>query len=522
MSAAELLELGTKPIRPDAPAGESARDDPEFEQLQNEIRKLELPSQPDVDWRGVCRNATKLLGTRSKDMLIAAYLCVGLYESEGFGGLANGLTVFRDMVAGFWEDLYPEKKRMRGRAGAVEWLGERGGQRVARGGKGNGEDAQRCVDLVNEIGAALDPLLDQASGLLSELRRTLEEEADKRKRPAPAPAAAAAPASGGASGGSAVSAVGTPEELDKALLEVRRLAMVAGSYLRESDPTNPAAYRLPRFGLWLRVKDLPPNQGGQTQIPPVGDFKAEVQGAAQRSEWKGVIQRCEDKMPTAVFWLDLHRFTDAALEALGPEYAKASEGLRQEVGLFLRRLPGAAELRFADGSPVADGDTRAWIQAKVLTAFGDGEGGAPAPPASGPSTGDDAAFQEAKNEAWSLARKKQIPQALRLLEEGAARGRHFRDRAPWKLEMARILIDRGQFTTAEAQLEMLDLELQGTSFADWNPELGTEVLKNLYLCRQKGSAGRSATPDDAARTREILNRLVRLDLVAAMELNGRP
>src|SRR6188474_1121374 len=111
MTVADLAALGSQPIRPDAPSGDPARDAPEFEALQAEVRKLEQPDAPAPNWVLVIDASAAILGGKSKDLLAASYLSVGLLERDGFPGLATGLTVLRDIVSSQWETCFPEAKR---------------------------------------------------------------------------------------------------------------------------------------------------------------------------------------------------------------------------------------------------------------------------------------------------------------------------------------------------------------------------------------------------------------------------
>ena len=114
--------LGKEPIRPEQPAGVDARYDPDFEALQAEIDKLSTPSaMGGTDWETVERLAAVILSGKSKDLLAASYFAVAAIRTRGLEGLAQGLQVMGDLIEHFWEDLFPPKKRMRGRAAALEW-----------------------------------------------------------------------------------------------------------------------------------------------------------------------------------------------------------------------------------------------------------------------------------------------------------------------------------------------------------------------------------------------------------------
>ena len=74
----------------DAPQGEWKRD-----------RKV---AQYDV----VVKVATDALTTKSKDLMITAWLTDALTRREGFAGLAYGLDLIRGLIEKFWDGVYPQ------------------------------------------------------------------------------------------------------------------------------------------------------------------------------------------------------------------------------------------------------------------------------------------------------------------------------------------------------------------------------------------------------------------------------
>lgn len=521
MNSAELLELGSKPIRPDSPTGDPGRETAEFEVLQTEVRKLEHPDQPTPNWNAAVDAAASLLQQKSKDLLAAAYLTIGLFERDGAPGLLIGLTVVRDLLTNFWEPLYPEIARLRARSSAIEWLGERGGQRVMRKlpGGAHAEAVKQCLERIEEIGNALEGKLDSGPALLSELRDALREAQD---RSAPAASSASAPASSGASSGGSGGGpanVTSPGELDAALNEAKRLLRAASEYLRTNEPMHPLTYRAPRFVAWMALKQAPPHTAGKTQIPPPQppDLPEKLNQMLANGQWAGLLQEVEGRFASAVLWLDLHRYTTLALEAQGEMYLPAAEGVRIELAALLKRLPEIADLRFSNDMPLASPETKTWIATKVMAASADA---APAPASSAGEGDAENEFAETLPKARGLAREKKLGEALALLERGASRAGTLREWVSWKLETARLCQEQGHTEAALAQLEGVDERLKRSTLEDWDPRLCVEVLQNLLRCRQKLPAvGRA--PDEAQKSREILNRLTRLDVVAALDMNGK-
>ena len=122
----EISDLGRTPIPGPSPVGQDPRYESEFEQLQGEIEKLSSVSAGGVaDWPRIVDLASQVLAAKAKDLTAAAYLAVGLTQTKGLEGLAQGAHILDDLTATFWENCFPAKARMRGRQAAFGWWQER-------------------------------------------------------------------------------------------------------------------------------------------------------------------------------------------------------------------------------------------------------------------------------------------------------------------------------------------------------------------------------------------------------------
>lgn len=518
----DVLELGKKPISDAAPTGVPSRNDPAYESLAAEFRKLELPELPAVDWSGAIKLASDILGNKSKDVMAGVYLTMALFEERGYDGLADGVTVLHDMLATYFDTMHPE--RVRPRQTAFQYLGERGGKRVGQRGTDGAsrEKLERILDTVEKIDALLSEKLEGGSGLLSELLRELRDVRDQTSAPAPSPAAAA-PASTGAASFSAPpvaapSSVGSEADFDAAVAALRPALRALGEYKRSANPRDPMAYRLPRIALWMAIRQAPPATAGQTSIPAPQppDSLARLEGKLAAQQWAGVLEETESRMATAVFWLDLHYCAYSALRGMGPDFTPAAEAISGEVRGLLQRLPELPELSFAGGMPLASDATRAWIRETVMAAPGGGGARSSGGLVLAAEGGEPDGLAEARDQAAALAGGGKLSEAVRLFEAGAARAVKARERAAWKVAVARLCADAGRHDVALAQLEALQDDLQSTTLEAWDPELASQMLRLLLAARQKAVPA-GAGPDEHQKTRELLRRLARLDAAAALE-----
>ena len=517
----DVLELGKKPISDAAPTGVPSRDDPAYEALAAEFRKLELPELPAVDWAGAIRLSSEILGKKSKDVMAGVYLAVALFEERGYDGLADGVTVLHDMLSTYFDTMHPE--RVRPRQTAFQYLGERGGQRVAKRGTSgaNHDTIKRIAATVEKLDAILSEKLEGGSGLLSELMRELRD-VQNQTAPSAAPPPSASASAGGASFSassfSAPSSVGSEADFDAAVAALRPALRSIGEYKRTTSPRDPMAYRLPRIALWMAIKQSPPATAGQTTIPaPLPpDSLAKLEGKLAAQQWAGVLEETESRMGTALFWLDLHYCAWSALRGMGPDFAPAAEGVAAEVRGLLLRLPELPDLAFAGGVPLASEATRSWIRETVMAAPGGGGGKPTGGLVLSAEGGEPEGLAEARDAAAALAGGGKLGDAVRLFEAGAARAIKARERAAWKVAVARVCADAGRHDVALAQLEALQDDLQSTTLEAWDPELASQMLRLQLSARQKAvPAGAGA--EEQQKTRDLLRRLARLDAAAALE-----
>jgi type VI secretion system protein VasJ len=194
-----------------------------------------------------------------------------------------------------------------------------------------------------------------------------------------------------------------------------------------------------------------------------------------------------------------------ALSALGGAHQRARDAVAAELRALLARMPALPTLTFADGTPVADPQTRGWIDEQIAAA------GAPA--RRGDETG--AGATERIAEARKLLAASQPAEALALLRDEAARGGSGRARFVVRAEAARLCAGAGLTAIAKSLYEELDRDARAHQLEEWEPALAAECLKGLLAsARALAKDPRGALPDMT----EPYRRLCRIDPAAAHEV----
>jgi len=447
MTAEEILKLAdawSAPISAAQPGGSNAVEDPRYEVVTNAIGSLDsVTANPDWKnlWPNIIQSGGALLQEKSKEFRIANYVAYALYRQDGLPGLLKGVALVTVLIESFWATMFPEVKRIKGRAAALQWFIERTLQQIEvhktvpsdRATLDNLKVGVRQLydsasDKFGDSCPAIRPLLEQIDRRLmdagpdpaeaerqkaeedkqraeedkrraEEAERAKQQQAQQPKEPQ-TPQTPQAPPPAQPVGdrslppvvvGPAVVIPAPIATVTAAPTDVSQVAQWLGGVgatvvqtanaVRRAADSTALAYRMTRVGLYTHLVDAPPaDAAGKSRLPPPPpNLRKQVETLAANQKWAALIEETESGLSQSRFWLDLHRYTAQALAGLGPNHAKAREEVVRELATVLRRLPQVATLLFADGTPFADGATQQWITAEVLAGGGGAAASAGAP-----------------------------------------------------------------------------------------------------------------------------------------------
>jgi type VI secretion system protein VasJ len=519
----DLLLLGKEGIDQKSPTGINIRYESEFYELQAEIDKLSSPtSSGSFDWEKIIKISTAILAGKSKDLLVASYLAVALIHTRKIDGLSVGLHIYGDLLESFWEDLFPPKKRLRGRIGAIEWWVEKSAS-ILEQLKPDPLPPEKIEELREALGRVdrlLKDYLDQPPSVrgIERFLDMIPGTAEKTPEPE-TPKEVEQKDSGARPQPQQVKQPASPEPesiaSDEDAQKVFRLGLQsirnAALHLRESNIGNPAPYRWTRFIAWASVASLPSATDGKTMIPPPApQVLADFNNLREAVNWEALVKLAEASLLQSVLWLDLNRFSWEGLGNMGDQYQEAQSAVGQETALLLHRFPELPELSFSDGTPLADNDTRQWIG---NIRFDSGGGKGPAGPiVSAGSDAENNAQDQAIQKAMALAGKK-TAEATQLLQQGLQNSTSPREKLRWRMALSEVLIRTKKTELVVPHLEdILDI-LKAYRLEEWDASLAIKALKTAY-------AGFEADPNELSKQEasKILSRISRLSPVEALRL----
>jgi type VI secretion system protein VasJ len=368
----ELIEDIRKPISEETPCGEDVVSDEDYQEIREEIDKL-TSGTGSVDWNKVVERSRTILAQKSKDLNVATYLCLGLFQLQGFSGLAEGLEGYQILFKDYWECLYPPQDRMR--ADVLKMLNDHLWRRV-RARNATADD----VKSLQSINETLNTLNAEIEGKFSDfpvppiIVKLAEAVSDKLPEPfpvAPEPTPTPTPQP------TPIPIPPIPQPVPVSQWKNREEAIdavkQATKFLRDTNRKDVVPYRLLRAVMW---DSLPPSTNGKTRLPaPSKGTQSSLKNLLDAKDWEGLIDWCESKFIELgpCFWLDLQRFLCVALEGLGADYEAVRQAALQETAMFVTRFPKVTELTYDDGTPFADNETKDWLSKTVHPVLGRGE-----------------------------------------------------------------------------------------------------------------------------------------------------
>ena len=519
----KVTQLACNPISDGSPCGINAKYEPAFEKLEAEIAKSESLSAESTDWNDVQLLCEEILSSVSKDYSVACYLAFAYLQADGYKGLLNGFSLLEKMSETFWDDMFPPKKRLRGRQNATQWLIEKVALFLTE--KEPSADEMAAIPDLAKTLKNLDYLLadkmeDKAPNFgdinrpikrLKEIAAQQAKQVEAKPEPKPEPAAAPQPqaapepvaqqpvepapveaaapqpepqptpapqaapqvASAPPVKVEKLDGVGNDNEAKKAYKQIQDNLRKLANYYGQAKGSDPKRFRLSRSALWDGLDKLPPATDGKTQLPaPPADKLKKVVDLFEAGEYLEAINLAEKSAEKMPYWFAGNRYIFLSLEALGAEYSKAKQALEFELCKFVARLPKILDLMYSDGTPFSDDQTKAW-----LLSLG------PQGQETGQTSSEQDVIQEAFNEAKKLALSGKLSEGFELLHSCPVTTK--RDKFKVKMACAELACINGQVKVGIPMLERLVEETRTLTVADWESDFLAKALALLVNAYEK-------------------------------------
>lgn len=403
-------QLLLSPITIAAPCGKLVVYEEDYEAVQHQISYLSSPDPSIISWRKVAEHCERILRDKSKDLTIACYWSIAQLELEGFQKFARSVELLKELISLYWEDMYPDKKRFRGRINALSWWLDRLEFRITnfclkptdkvsieQAGKNIKEFElmlgtkcsekllkfssvnQRLTTLMKAISVTENVNHNVASELVNTIDCVVKQSAGNAVstswiKDTPnhesvidvlEPKSTVKPVVNTSSKSIEFC---NEDDVTQSLRERQQELFRVSKYLLVKSSRDPRAYYLNRVAAWLTVKSSPIHRGDG--VTPFQIVSSEQRGKILKfwdnREYEALVNLCEELVPLNPYYLDLHHYSAMSLMYMGDDYKQAKEVVEYELRGFLLRFPEMTKLMFKNGEPFVGNETKEWLSNQLL------------------------------------------------------------------------------------------------------------------------------------------------------------
>lgn len=300
----------------------------------------------------------------------------------------------------------------------------------------------------------------------------------------------------------------------------------AAAFLRKREPYSPAPYLMMRGLRWGELRAAAQISDAALLEGPPSELRQHIKRLSLAKKWAELLETAENAMalPCSRAWLDLQRHVVQACTALGNDYAPIAAAISLELKVLIHDLPQLLGATLLDDSPVANGETRAWIAGLMQSAASAG----PAPSAETPPTEKTAAPTSTNNsrgaepswpskpaDSFDLAtdalKAGQIDKAFDIMRQEIAAQESGRDRFYRSLQLVKLCVEAGKDGIAQPYLEDLVSSIETHKLDDWEaPAFVAEALATVMTISKK-------VQGNASERQKLFERICRLDPVRALK-----
>ncbi len=542
----EFVQEYLEPIPGDKPTGIDASNEEEYFKLNMEIPKTT------PDYTKCIELSSIILKEKSKDLKVASWLCFALFRTEKIKGLKDGLNVINHLLSRYGNKLFPENDLHRSKA--LQFLNTARFFKLIEREEINKSNANDII----EAGETLTLIIDESKKLFPEnipvlksIKKTIEEHIENAKLlTVPLPKVeekiteekkeTSAAIQNKAETIPKVPAVNKvvaqpPKEIKlgtekDAIKQLRQTLLFffekeTDGSKKEQVPESPFVFGLSRQLQWGRLIK-PPDTNKVTQIdPPNQIMQNKIKEWFSSASWNILIPRIEINFlkPDGEFpyWLDTQRYVTQALEQKGDIYVQASQDIKMNLAILLRRIPELPQLKFKDKqTPFAGNETIKWIDDEVKPLLSGSSGGSIILP---PIMGEDYEPLTKQYETACSELPQNFEENLAEMQKGIMTDDRSKGKFLRRLNLANYCFAAKQYSLAKIIFLELSKLITEYNLMEWEPALCTAVWQSVYLTNTKivNDNDREEIKTEIKKEQEeLFSKIAKYDGILAIKLTN--
>ena len=448
----EPLQL---PVSDAQPCGEQLSNNEQLDYIESQMMKVGSLAHSEVQWTETENKVIDLLRSHSKDVRLLSYLMQCLQNQASLERLIMSLYVLSDFISLYWESSYPSP-------------GEKGKSLKRRYYTQIIQRSLLCVQKMTEI-QCTDELNDYLGDAILLLRSAAEKQAlplddidevhrlIRRKLVVNTAQEELTTASIEVNSKSTVA-----PELDietSSNRSIKQSLLKITDFLSEQEHGLALSLRLRRYASWFSITGLPEIiNNNETSLAPVSaDRVADYEQQLAQSANKDLWQRVEKSLMLAPFWLDGHYLSAQIAQNLGLD--ECSRAIKDELNLFLQRLPQLTELHFKGGTPFISSQTQQWLHERPVEVT------------------DGTDWRARRDQVLQMAQQQGLSTTLTMLNESITNACEPRDQFYWQLLSTEVMHQQGLFAMSKQNGQTLLDQVSQLPLTQWEPSFIQRLKK---------------------------------------------
>ncbi|WP_457747734.1 type VI secretion system protein TssA [Sulfurimonas sp.] len=494
-----MLETLLEPISDASPCGSDYKYEDDYLALEAEIDKSNSMTEGVfTDWSKVLDDTKDILSNASKDTKVMCWLIYASWKTSGVSGLQTSLSILNSLFNTYQDKLFPKSKKVK--ISALVWLEELLQEELLdeRSSLVVSLNSEALLEIISSLQDFFALYVTEDVSIFTKLSSALQR-AIKEEQTQEASQSNATSLSGQQATGIEFNEINTDDDAAKVLRSFKKNAALLHNYWREKESSDLRSIRLVRILSWLDIDSLPANESGKTPLHPPSELSLnEIEEHIENEEFAEAFSKIENLIALSPFWLEGHFLAASVMEKMGNE--ESAKEIKNSLVAFVKADTTILELTFNDTTPFASIDMKKWLASSLEDVVN-----------TATDTQEDDLKGAIVEEAYKKAKKKQIKEAMGLLQNAYVSAVNNEEKFYWRLTKAELAIAFNKNDVALALLEDLKRDIDKHNLDEWKPELAAKVF-TLYLNTF------NRTTVDVEHLNTAYARLCKIDIAQALEI----
>lgn len=448
-----------------------------------------------TDWNEVQHASLSLLENSTKDIKVFSWWLYATWKKDGVSSLEASLTTFNTFLSTYKEKLFPKSKKVK--LSSLNWLEDLLEKEILdeNGSVNSAINAEVFIKLFKDLEHNFSLSIDEEVSAFRKLRSALERDLKAKEIVKAPPLKQKTTQTTNAQ----ISEITSEAEANQVLKTLKKTALLLQKYYMNLDSFDIRSIRLVRMVAWMEIDELPMDTDGKTPLRPPSEISInEIEDLLEEEKFDEALQALETLLSLSPFWFEGHFMAFNILTQLAQ--VKAANEVKNSLITFVKANDSVLELNFQDNTPFASIKLKAWLA----------ESSSEISMSKNELDIVDTRAETIAN-AHALANKKQIKEAMKLLQEQSVLAINKEDRFHWRLAKAELAVEFGKKDVALALLDELRSDIDRYNLDEWQPELAGKVF-SLYLNTF------NRTTVDLEDLNTAYARLCKIDIAQALEI----